>query len=320
MARKKYEAQPTSRGGGLVSPTHTVKLSDGSDATFIDQGRVTLARASAPVDKAKVAVLNRLPQQEAKFRAIMRKAIREFEVELRKADKPNYWRADGTMRVQTRKRLEGVLDKVTRSAVKDMRDSVLANIEGATRTYLRAVAQAHPDRIVAAKDINPLARQVAVSSYLQQVGGATAAQRVAKLGVQLEAELKALIGEVREDRADMKARVEKRLVDNKGSHSACVTKGLQRINRTEQSRSMQRAAIEILKKSGDTLAYWRLSPAHKDYGGGEVCEVLATNTGDGVDIELARLGITAPREGLYLLAKFPTTPHANCMCSVDLVL
>jgi len=320
MARKKYEALPTSRGSGLVAQTHNVKLSDGTTATLVNQGRTPLARASAPVDKAKVAVLNRLPQQEAQFRRIMRRVIKEFEAELRKADKPNYRRIDGSLRAPTVKRLEGLLDLMVRQAVRDMRDNVLSNIEGATKTYIRAVAQAHPNRIVASKDVATLARQIAVSSYTQVVGGATASQRVAVLGARLEGELKALIGLPKEDRAEKRDRLNRRLVDNQGSHEACVTKGLQRLNRTEQSRSMQRAAVEILKKSGETLAYWRLSPAHKDYGGGEVCEVLASSTGEGVDAELIRLGLSAPREGLYLLTKFPETPHANCMCSVDIML
>lgn len=320
MARARYSALPTSRGGGLVASTHSVKLNDGSNVSLTDTRRQTLVRASEPVNKAKVAVLNRLPQQEARFRAIMRRTIREFEKDLRSADNGRYWRSDGQMRLQTKKRLEALLDQKVRQAVKEMRENILSNIEGATRTYMRAVAQAHPDKIVAAKDINALARSIALKTYSQNVGGATASQRVAALGVRLERELGTLIGQTRDIRSEAKKRLEARLVDNKSSHSACVSKGAQRLNRTEQSRSMQKAAIEILKKSGAQFAYWRLSPAHKDYGGGEVCEVIASNTGPDVEDELAKAGISLPTEGLYLLSRFPETPHANCMCSVDIAL
>lgn len=319
MARKRFVAKPVGPKDGIVKGRHVVRLSDGTTQSVVYKKSVR-PRSGAekpPVRKAKVNVLNRLPTQEARFRAIMRKATRDFEQKLRATDQPRFRRSDGRLKAQTRARLERELQAIVSQTTKEMRDSLLANVQGSVKTYLRGIKQAAPDKLISLEEIDRLSRSVALSTYRETINGATAADRVALLASRLERELKAQIGKDRSERAEGKKRLERALVDPKGSGQACVARGLSRLNRTEQSRAMQTATIRVLQRSGAKYAYWRLSAAHKWYGGGEICEVLASNNGADVDYELAKDGLSLSTEGLYLVNAFPSIPHSNCMCSID---
>ena len=94
-----------------------------------------------------------------------------------------------------------------------------------------------------------------------------------------------------------------------------ISKALQRINRSEQSRGMRNAGLAISSKFGAKLVYWRLSAAHRYYGGNEVCEMIAVGTGTGVEGAALRAGLVgADLTGLYLIDSFPHIPHPHCMC------
>jgi hypothetical protein len=92
---------------------------------------------------------------------------------------------------------------------------------------------------------------------------------------------------------------------------------LARINRTEQARAIQTGMLRLMRSTGVQMAYWRLSPLHKWYGGQEICEKLAVGTGPDVWRKLREAGLDPMREdtsGLYTLESFPMVPHPHCMC------
>jgi len=96
-----------------------------------------------------------------------------------------------------------------------------------------------------------------------------------------------------------------------------ISKSVQRINRTEQSRALSGAAASLAAHFGVKMGYWRLNPSHPNYGGGEVCEKIAAGVGPGVLEELDALGLLQTEmsiAGLYLYSAFPELPHPNCMC------
>ena len=318
MARKRFKSKPRSSGGGEVSPKHSVLLTDGSRVTISAKGITPPKGARVrQVAKAKGAVLNRLPQQEAKLRQILREAIKSFELELKRSDKPSKRRLDGKLRAPEVRRLEAKLKSIVSNATKQMRDSIVSNVEGAVKTYLIGLNQASPNKIGTIKEISAEASQTARFIYSQKVGGATASQRLGVIAGRLDSELRSLIGLTKRERSNVKDRVNATLVVPKHEGKACASRGLARLNRTEQSRAIHKATVERLSSVGVSFAYWRLSPFHKDYGGAEVCEVLATSTGPNVAQELQKLNLSISDIGLYTLDRFPNVPHANCMCSID---
>lgn len=318
MARKKFKAKSVSAGSGLVAASHGVTLTDGSSITVRSKGvRPVKGERVRQVARAKKAVINRLPQQEARFREIMRRAIREFESELKRSDNPAKRRLDGKLRASEVKRLEKKLTRIVSNSTKAMRDTLVSNVESSVKTYLLGLNQASPDKIGTLKEISADAKSTARAIYRQRVGGATAAERLAVIAGRLDSELRSMIGSTKAERPAYKEKAIARLVTPKHEGKACASRGLARLNRTEQSRAIHMATVSRLKSVGVGLAYWRLSPFHKDYGGSEVCEVLATSTGPDVNAELNKLGSSISTVGLYTLDKFPTVPHANCMCSID---
>ena len=318
MARKKFKAKSVSAGSGLVAASHGVTLTDGSSITVRSKGvRPVKGERVRQVARAKKAVINRLPQQEARFREIMRRAIREFESELKRSDRPTKRRLDGKLRASEVKRLEKKLASIVSNSTKAMRDTLVSNVERSVKTYLLGLNQASPSKIGTLKEISADAKSTARAIYRQRVGGATAAERLAVIAGRLDSELRSMIGSTKAERPAYKEKAIARLVTPKHEGKACASRGLARLNRTEQSRAIHMATVSRLKSVGVGLAYWRLSPFHKDYGGSEVCEVLAASTGPDVNAELNKLGSSISTVGLYTLDKFPTVPHANCMCSID---
>lgn len=318
MARKKFKAKSVTAGGGRVRTVHEVALTSGARIDVRASSKKPVkGERTRQVARAKRAVLNRLPQQEARFREIMRQAMRDFETELARSDKPPKRRLDGSLRTPEIRRLSARLDDLVSKATRQMRDTLVSNVEASVKTYLIGLNQASPQKIGSIKELSEQARKTAVGIYRERVGGATAAQRLAVMAGRLDAELRKLIGLSKKERAEQKSKVAAKLVTPKSEGKACVSRGLARLNRTEQSRAIHKATVDALRSTGVGLAYWRLSPSHRDYGGAEVCEVLATSTGPGVNEELSRLQISISATGLYTLDNFPVVPHANCMCSIE---
>jgi len=96
-----------------------------------------------------------------------------------------------------------------------------------------------------------------------------------------------------------------------------VSKQVSRMMIAEEARISQETEKLILEAHDIELAYWRLSPDHK-WEGSEICEVLASTVGQGVEAALRRSTSTSTStiilEGLYLVSEWPDYPHPCCKC------
>lgn len=318
MARKKFTAQSTSRGSGLLSRSHQVLMRNGRpmEVTAMPT-KVSKGEQEPEIGDAKRRILNRLPLQDAQARRIMRQSIAKARLTYKEADRVAR-RNGGELRVVEKSQYRGELTNIAVDAVRDMRAQVLSNIESSVKTYLIAIRRTLPDKDqLPMSKIREISQRVAIQVYQSPIGaeGKTSAQRIAALGVKVEAELYRGL-----DRAQRSYdRMGKALVDPRGSHRSCVSRGISRINRTEQSRALHEATLEAGKLLGIKLYYWRLSSAHKSYGGTEICEVLSVNTGLDVLTTMPE-GFSRSIEGLYTADSLPQLPHPNCMCSIEPVV
>ncbi len=91
-------------------------------------------------------------------------------------------------------------------------------------------------------------------------------------------------------------------------------KQARRIMIAEETRLANQVEVETLSAAGVDLAYWRLNPGHKWYGGQEVCEHLASRVNPSVARLLARRGVNAALGGLNRVSRWPAYPHPFCKC------
>jgi len=319
MARKKFTPQATSKGSGLLSNTHKVKTVTG--ATLELEARpasVKKGERNFEIADAKRRILNRLPTQEGKVRTLMLKGISKAEQAYMRFDRRRN-RTTGELRVVEKSELGRQLEQVVRETLNEARDQILDNLEGSVKTYLIGVRRSLPNKdLLPMATIRQLARTEARRIYNQPTGksGMNTAQRLASVGGRMEAELKKRMEMGMLDRIKDRSKLKKSLVDPKGSNRACVAKTMSRINRTEQNRAMQRATVEAMRAIGVSFFYWRLSAAHKSYGGTEICEVLSVSTGSDVSSSIPS-GFSGSLNGLYTSSSLPDLPHPNCMCSIE---
>lgn len=318
MARRRFTAQSVSRGSGLLAKTHQARMRNGRMMEVsAKRGHAGNTQRDPELGDAKRRILNRLPMQEAQVRQVMRQGIARAREIYKEADR-SARRSGGELRVVEKERLRGSVTNIVVDSVTQMRNQVLTNIESSVKTYLIGVRRTLPDRSqLSMSQIRELSRRVAVEIYNQPAGrdGVTTAQRLSALGVKMEAELLRNLDAKDRDYE----RLGRALVDPKGANKSCVSRGVARINRTEQSRALHEATLRAGKVLGVKLYYWRLSAAHKSYGGTEICEVLSVSTGLDVLTEMPD-SFTGSREGLYTESSVPTLPHPNCMCSIEPVI
>lgn len=319
MARKKFTPQAISKGGGLLSRRHRVRTVTGATLELEAQpASVRKGERNYEIGDAKRRILNRLPTQEGKVRTIMLNGISKAERAHMRFDRRRN-RTTGELRVVEKSELGRQLEQVVRETMREARDQILENLEGSVKTYLIGVRRSLPDKnLLPMATIKQMARQEALRVYNQPTGksGMNTPQRLATAGARMEAEFKKRMDMGMVDRYNDRRKLKKALVDPKGSNKACVAKTIARINRTEQNRAMQQATREAMRAIGVTLFYWRLSAAHKSYGGTEICEVLSVSTGADVTSSIPS-DFTGSLSGLYTDSSLPELPHPNCMCSIE---
>lgn len=311
----RFEAQSITRGSGLVADEHEFEQRNGRSVDVSLERRYKRPpKGDAEIQDAKRRVLNRLPRQEATLRRINRVAVAQARKVYKRADRDA--RAnDGVLGVVEKSKYEGELTEIARSAVRNMRDATVGNMERATKTYLIAVKRSLKGKVdISMEQVQETAAQVARQVYAAPTGsnGMTTPQRLANLGSKLEDKL---IRNLDKSERDLNT-LYLETVDNKGSHRGCVSRNLARINRTEQNRAMHEATVTLARSVGVSMFYWRLSAAHKSYGGTEICEVLSESTGVDVPSNIPS-GFRGSRRGLYTEASLPRLPHPNCMCSLE---
>jgi hypothetical protein len=96
---------------------------------------------------------------------------------------------------------------------------------------------------------------------------------------------------------------------------------LQMILAAEESRITNEVTLRAYAKRDIEFAYWRLSPGHPWYGGGEVCEWLASVPYGGSMEALRAAGLgTIDQAGLYSMGNWPGYPHPFCKCYPEPVI
>jgi len=319
MARKKFKAKPLAKGLGLVSNTHTVQTVGGKTITVTAQpSSVEKGERNYEIADAKRRILNRLPTQDGKVRNLMLNGIKKAEAVAGRYDTRRN-RSTGELRPADKATLNTELEQVVRDTVVTARDQILENLEGSVKTYLIGIRRSLPDRSALPMSvINQMAQRKAIQIYNQPSGksGMNTAQRLGGVGARMEIELTKMVDMGLSARIDNRRKLKKALVDPKGANRSCLAKSISRINRTEQNRAMHSATIEAMTSIGVSFFYWRLSGAHKDYGGSEVCEVLSTSTGGDV-ASLLPSNFGGSLAGLYTGSSVPDLPHPNCMCSLE---
>lgn len=317
----RYVAKPIRPTTGLVRNDHSITLSDGSTQRIFRKGSVKGERAQVrnyEIKDAKRRILNRIPLQERKIRGAMVRAIDDFELELLKSERLGGRDRQGQLKVVEKSRLKSVCNQLARNKVRELKSLVEKEIEASVKTYMIGVRRSIPNKDdLKMAEINAIAKKKARQIMRSKVAGKSANQRMNRYALKIRDELMKHAEFRQADRIQRLRILKKKLVDPKNSQKSCVARGVARLSRTEQNRAMHEAVLEYMVKNDYKFAYWRLSNAHKFYGGSEVCEVLATNTGDGVSTALTTSGASLDTAGLYLSDAYPTIPHANCMCSVE---
>ena len=309
---KKFEPKEIGTKGGVVATRHSVRFTDGSqDVLYSNPKAVRKGERNEHIRDAKRRVLNRLPKQEGQFRRIMLDAIVEVERVLLLEDQERG--SDGQLRVKNKKEAQKKIRKIVQAKIKEAGQLIESNIQGAVKTYMIGVNRAAGDEFKLKRtQINDLSTKVARSVLREKVNDANTADRLTVLAKRMYATLETQVLKSRREREQGLSVLKKKLVDPKESHRSCIARGLARINRTEENKAMHKAVLSSMEELNVDHAYWRLSAAHKSYGGSEVCEVLATSS-NAVESLPASVSI----KGLYRVDAFPEVPHANCMCSIE---
>jgi predicted DNA-binding protein (UPF0251 family) len=90
---------------------------------------------------------------------------------------------------------------------------------------------------------------------------------------------------------------------------------LQMILAAEETRITNEVNLRMIQFRGIEFAYWRLSPAHPWYGGGEICEWYASVPYGGSMGDLQKAGLASmDQAGLHSLDNWPSYPHPWCKC------
>ena len=304
----RYEAKAIRPKTGIVKNDHKVKMSDGTSLQVIRKGSIKGERnrvRDAEIKDAKRRILNRIPLQERKIRGTMLRAIDDFELIVLKLERLGGRDRQGNLKVVEKSKLLRTCNKFSKNKVKELKNRVELEIESSVKTYMIGIRRSLPNRDLLSMDkIKEIAKRKAKEIMKTKIAGASTNQRINRYGLKIRdglmnhAELNKM-GRI----ANLK-KLKKNFVDPKNSHRSCIARGVARITRTEQNRAMHEAVLEFMQANNFEFVYWRLSNAHKSYGGNEVCEVLATNTGEGVEKSLLQSNNNLNRSGLYLADAF----------------
>lgn len=317
MARKRFSVKDASKGKGLVATQHSVTLVSGKQMTLKARSRPKAAiPKDTPINRVKTSLLNRLPPQEARIRTLVTNTMNEFERVLIVLETDRRRDRNGLLSPADRQTALRRLDEIVSRFSAEAQAILQQNIESSVRTYLGAIKSEAGSGGRKLKVVEA-SRTAAEQAMSMVVAGASTRERVGAIVARMRAELVKGVDLDYLARVKRKSTLKARLVDPQGGSTPCVARGLARLNRSEQNRAMHSATIKAMGDLGVSLAYWRLSAAHKSYGGNEICEVLAESTGIGVNETLDRLGLSYSVVGLYTSDDFPQVPHPNCMCSIE---
>lgn len=97
-------------------------------------------------------------------------------------------------------------------------------------------------------------------------------------------------------------------------------KQLRRLLIAEETRVANAVELATIKEFGIRFVYWRLSPAHRWYGGKDICEVHASRVSVDTMTSIEAAGVDPvglELEGLYRVGSVPAYPHPFCKCFLE---
>jgi hypothetical protein len=260
-------------------------------------------------------------RQEGTFRHVYRRHVSEFARAVDAA------RDDGVVPPLARRQLRRLADRVADQALVDTRAEILKGMRSATRRELTNMVRRMRDAglsVPSAAEVRWISDEVA-RDVLDRPWPGTTQNTTGRLTA-LRDRMRRLLDPMVSARTPQQ-RQDALTLARRGLHfeqpgpsgvpGGVSSRQLARINRTEQARAIQTAMLRVMRMAGVELAYWRLSPLHKWYGGQEICEKLAVGTGPDVTRKLREAGVdvsTTDLSGLYTLRSFPAVPHPHCMC------
>ncbi len=204
-----------------------------------------------------------------------------------------------------------------------LRSAMRASIDRAVKSYVRHFKTIGVE-IPTAQQLESLKRSAMKKLWSEEFppdSGLTTKGRIAKATSRHRAFLEQNLKRTR--RGDPKillasdAKRAVSLVGKAGVRGGSFMNTARRLVVAEEMRAANEIAVLLMQDVGAELAYWRLSPAHPWYGGGEICEVHAADTQDGVGQTLRSLGVapsSVDTEGLHHIDRWPHYPHPYCMC------
>ena len=271
-----------------------------------------------------------LPRSEAAIRGILKKGTVEFNKARVIAEKTGVTRT-GSLNASAKRRLTIIAKReileVTRRTTNAMKHEFSSAAKRELRAQMRRLALQGVPPIDVGK-LKSLANQAADNSLNTNYPGTqeNTLKRINRLSQVTLGRYKNYINAPNPEARikamdDLRRGLHDTTRSARGIPGGSVSKSLQRVSRTEQSRAMREVNLGLGSMLALSFAYWRLSSSHPNYGGNEVCDLLAGNTGPGVENELERIGADMgiiDTAGLYLINDFPEIPHPNCLCGQEL--
>lgn len=306
--------------GGIQGSTLRARTVDG-DSIVLTEDADESVLPTIPPSVARTLTMRATVRQEGTFRTIYRRHISDVTSAIERA------LVDGRLPPLARRQLGRLADRAVEQATVDARAEILKGMREAGRRELANMArrmQAAGLRPPSPAVVRMIADEVAREMWDRRWPGTqqNTSGRLAILGQRMRALIDPLLRaedntQRRQALGNLRRGMHFEQPGPSGVPGGVNSRQLARINRTEQARAVQTGMLRLMRETGIRLAYWRLSPLHKWYGGQEICEKLAVATGPNVTRKLLEMGLDPASEnleGLYLLDAFPMVPHPHCMC------
>ena len=313
---------------GTKGPDIQARIEGGTPLSLVKDAPKNAPRAGPALDRAREVIRGGWSKEQSAIRQGFRDGTAGFWRERQAAQARR--NPDGSIRAVDRERLSRTADEAAKWGAKKAAQVINAGVKNAVVRDLRAQLWALrkmgiPPPLKGDLDgIVNKARHAALNSKFPGTN-LSSKDRLAHLQQQAAARFGKVIDakgvkDVTKAMQDVRHGLHNPKPGRSRGSGGDISKKIERIRRTEQSRAMRDATLELGRKVEVSFAYWRLAGNHPWYGGNEICEKLAIATGPDVQAALDELGVKGvyDLDGLFLLDSYPDIPHPNCMCQPEL--
>ena len=287
--------------------------------------RSILKKGSPLLAKERGLLFRRILKQRGLFTVPLKQVYREIDALL----KGMAIGEDGFLsRIDLRK-IESVIKSRSSVAVRTMQNNLKSSIESSIKLALKkqnSALKEFGNQGLSEKEINSIAKSHSKSFLKEEFPIKSGVNASIRLKNQTLSMRQKIIEQSKKyiqtkDIAQIRKNIRMALISE--SPGATPIKGgssLKQMNRifvAEQTRKVNDAVREGMKKSGEIFVYWRIDPSHPWYGGNEICEVLANQSSGTTVNKLRDLGISTSSvdlSGLYHISDLPEYPHPFCRC------